>query len=121
MINPQFNRATLAATLQEAGIAYRWYPVLGGLGDTSTDRPEFIGAMDGFIQLAAHRHVCLLCSESNPSNCHRTSKLGAWLARERAISLSHITRMGAVLTQADAELDLPRDRTPHPLQGEFGW
>jgi uncharacterized protein (DUF488 family) len=98
--NPQFNQSRLAETLEQAGIAYRWRgEYLGGRGDTTMDSPEFVAAMDEVIALGAERNVAVMCAEANPANCHRTSKLGAFLSAERAISLSHITA-GGLLTQA---------------------
>jgi uncharacterized protein (DUF488 family) len=55
--------------------------------------------MDEVIAVATDRNVALMCAEGDPRNCHRTSKLGAFLAAERAISLAHITA-GGLLTQA---------------------
>jgi uncharacterized protein (DUF488 family) len=98
--NPQFNRSSLAATVEAEGIAYRWYEVLGGLGATSVDSPEFVAAMDELITAARDQHIALMCSEANPASCHRASKLGAWLASNRAISLAHITASG-LLAQAE--------------------
>ncbi len=98
--NPQFNRSTLAATVEAEGIAYRWYEVLGGRGATRVDSPEFVAAMDELIATARDQHVALMCSEANPASCHRAQKLGAWLASDRKISLSHITATG-LLTQTE--------------------
>jgi uncharacterized protein (DUF488 family) len=99
--NPQFNRSALAGTLERAGIAYQWRgEYLGGRGSTRVDSPEFVAAMDEVISVAADRNVALMCAEADPATCHRTSKLGAFLARRRAIALSHITASG-LLTQAE--------------------
>jgi uncharacterized protein (DUF488 family) len=55
-----------------------------------TDSPEFIGAMDELIGIAKKRNVAMMCSERDPQDCHRQSKLGTWAARERGITLHHI-------------------------------
>jgi uncharacterized protein (DUF488 family) len=41
-----------------------------------------------------------MCAEANPAQCHRASKLGAFLVSRRGISVSHITAAG-LLTQAE--------------------
>ena len=99
--NPQFNQARLAETLERAGIAYLWRGKhLGGRGSTDIDSPEFAAAMDEVIGVGADQNVALMCAEASPAKCHRASKLGAFLAGSRAISLLHITADG-LLTQAE--------------------
>jgi uncharacterized protein (DUF488 family) len=118
--NPQFNRSILAATVEAAGVEYQWRgEFLGGLGGTSTDSREFITAMDELIALATDRNVAMMCSEGDPAHCHRTSKLGAWLAQQRAITVSHIMQTG-VLTQAQAELGRRKSsKLGGPKQGQL--
>lgn len=96
---PHFNRGNLVATLPQNGVAYCWYPVLGGLDNISVDSAEFVEALDELIVAAEKHNVVLMCSERDPASCHRASKLGVWLASARGLSLSHILP-NAVLTQA---------------------
>jgi uncharacterized protein (DUF488 family) len=117
--NRQFDRPTLAATLKAAGIDYVWCGEhLGALGDTRIG-PEFIAAMDELIAASKEQNVALMCAESDPAQCHRASKLGAWLASARAIPIHHIVG-NELLTHAQIELG-GRQR-PHlnaPQQGEL--
>ena len=75
--NPQFNREFLKLDLQNAGIEYIWRGAnLGGL-DQNVNWDE---AIDELIRLTdensrfSHR-VCVMCSESEPSKCHRHSTI----------------------------------------------
>jgi len=118
--NPQFNKGRLAAALEAGGIYFRWYGVLGGLDNTSTDSPEFVEAMDELIALAMNQNVAMMCAERHPWECHRASKLGAWLAREKGMSVLHVVENG-LLSQAQVaerlnkrapQRDLPWSGTP---------
>jgi uncharacterized protein (DUF488 family) len=90
--NPQFNRKRLEESLAEVGIEYRWMGRhLGGRGDVSVESPEFARDMDVVIALAAEWNVVITCSEAKPESCHRTSKLMAWVNRERpGVGAQHI-------------------------------
>jgi uncharacterized protein (DUF488 family) len=126
---PHFNANSLRAAVTSRGIGYEFYGrELGG-------RPESRELYDGdghvlygkvaesalFLEgiarveaeMPAHR-MALLCSEENPSVCHR-SLLVARVLTGRGISVRHIRASGAVQTeeeiaaerrQASAQLDL---------------
>ena len=50
--------------------------------------------------------VCLLCAESDPSQCHRAKLLGRVLA-EKGIDVVHLLADGTSRTQAEAIVTLP--------------
>jgi uncharacterized protein (DUF488 family) len=82
--NPQFNQKRLEASLAEVGIEYHWMGHhLGGRGSVRVGVPEFVRGMDEVLTLAAQHNVVITCSEAKPQDCHRTSKLLAWVHRER--------------------------------------
>ena len=102
--NPQFNSAALAASLQEAGIAYSHVPGLGGLRRASPDSvnaawrnasfrgyadymqtPEFARNLAAVLELAATERVALMCAEAVPWRCHRSLIADALLARGAAV------------------------------------
>jgi len=60
--------------VEEAGIAYRWEgKALGGMRPSYADHmrtDEFQSAARGLSALEGR--VCILCAESNPSECHRS-------------------------------------------------
>jgi uncharacterized protein (DUF488 family) len=105
--NPQFNRETLPATLEDAGIAYVHMPALGGLRKPRKDSantawrkdsfrgyadymqtPEFAAALDGLIALEASHHIAVMCAEAVPWRCHRSLIADALTAR--GIAVRHI-------------------------------
>ncbi len=126
--NPQFNRGRLESTLQECGIEYLWMGQhLGGRDGTSVASPEFQAEMGKVIRLSRNQNVAVMCSEGKPQDCHRTTKLTAWLHRERQpVKASHIVpaaNNGAELVNtADFEAGLPPKRLWFELdeRGQYG-
>lgn len=122
---PRFDKEPLSAHLAGGGIEYHHFPEFGGhryrtvTGDDGSEArvrltyeeimrtPEF---RDGMRDLrdcvrAGHR-VALMCSESDPMDCHRMVMLGRALAhpevygsRAKPIDVRHITRQGYTLSQ----------------------
>ena len=89
--NPQFGEEELAASLQEAGIAYKHIARLGGLRHTSKDSvnlgwqntsfrgfadymatAEFRIGLDELTALAEKKTVSIMCAEAVPWRCHRS-------------------------------------------------
>jgi hypothetical protein len=89
--NPQFNRDTLPADLERAGIGYRHMGGLGGLRKTRPDSvnrgwrnlsfrgyadymqtEEFQAALSSLMKLADRSTVALMCAEAVPWRCHRS-------------------------------------------------
>jgi uncharacterized protein (DUF488 family) len=89
--NPQYNRNSLEAHLQDAGIGYDHMKALGGLRRPRKDSPnagwrnesfrgyadymgtvEFASALDAVIGAAAHERVVIMCAEAVPWRCHRS-------------------------------------------------
>jgi uncharacterized protein (DUF488 family) len=98
--NPQFNRETLADSLSAIGIAYTHVPALGGLRHARADSinagwnnpsfrgyadymqtPEFAGAVQWVVDLAANERCALMCAEAVPWRCHRSLIGDALLVR----------------------------------------
>ena len=89
--NPQFGKEALAASLEQAGIAYTHLEKLGGLRHTSKDSvnlgwqnasfrgfadymatPEFQAGLDELKALAEKKTVAIMCAEAVPWRCHRS-------------------------------------------------
>ncbi|HYK54092.1 MAG TPA: DUF488 domain-containing protein [Candidatus Eremiobacteraceae bacterium] len=87
--NPQFDRETLSASLERAGLEYRWAQELGGRRTSAIETPnialrhpafrayvdymltnEFIGALDALL-VDDGRQTAVMCSESVWWRCHR--------------------------------------------------
>jgi uncharacterized protein (DUF488 family) len=101
--HPQFGRDALAASLADAGIAYRHEEALGGrrAGDPSADpspntawrvaafrayadymaTPPFRAAIDRLMADAARLRSTVMCAEAVPWRCHRRLITDALLAR----------------------------------------
>jgi uncharacterized protein (DUF488 family) len=98
--NPQFSADALAASLDATGIGYVHLKELGGLRHAKRDSvnlgwrnasfrgfadymqtPEFAGALDRAIRLAADRPTALMCAEAVPWRCHRSLVADALVVR----------------------------------------
>jgi len=105
--NPQFNRETIAESLERAGIAYLHIPGLGGLRHASHDSPntgwrnasfrgfadymltpEFEKNLETLIGIARKTRLVLMCAEAVPWRCHRSLIADALLCR--GITVEHI-------------------------------
>ncbi len=98
--NPQFNRETLPAALQAAGIGYVHLAELGGFRHTTPDSPNagwrkasfrgyadymqtpaFAQGLAALIQLAGQGQIVVMCAEAVPWRCHRSLIADALLTR----------------------------------------
>jgi uncharacterized protein (DUF488 family) len=89
--NPQFGQDRLPASLEAAGIDYRYMQDLGGLRKTSAVSPNggwrntsfrgyadwmqteaFTAAVEELIELARERPTAIMCAEAVPWRCHRS-------------------------------------------------
>ncbi len=89
--NPQFGKEALAASLEQAGIAYTHLEKLGGLRHTSKDSvnlgwqnssfrgfadymatPEFQTGLAELKTVAEKKTVAIMCAEAVPWRCHRS-------------------------------------------------
>lgn len=112
--NPHFNQNELKFFLENHGIKYVF------MGDTIGGRPKDVSCYDHegkidyeivknktFFQTGIDRlriaykkdfNVVLMCSESNPCECHRSKLIGRVLANDN-ITLKHIDENGKTKTQ----------------------
>ena len=98
--NPQYGPASLAASLENAGVAYRPVPALGGRRKPLADSPngvwrndafrgyadymetdEFLAGLRELEEIAATANVAILCSEAVWWRCHRSMIADALKAR----------------------------------------
>jgi uncharacterized protein (DUF488 family) len=103
--NPQFNREALAASLDEAGIAYRHAVELGGRrsGEPGEERFACLGLFSGYAArmsqpewqealaaALAEPQPCFMCAETPWQRCHR--RLISELLVARRHDLVHLIR-----------------------------
>jgi uncharacterized protein (DUF488 family) len=99
--HPHFGQEALAASLAEAGIAYRHFVDLGGrrnqrLPDSPNSAwrvksfnayadymqsPEFLAALEELMATAQQQPTAIMCSEALPQRCHRRLISDALVAR----------------------------------------
>jgi uncharacterized protein (DUF488 family) len=130
---PQFNREDLECALRDAGLRYLYLgEALGGrpssddhydaeghaLYGPMSEELSFQAAIDRLLAGASTHRIALLCSESQPCDCHRRLLVGRVLA-ERGVVLRHILPDGSVeaerqvkLTPADDQATLFGDAAP---------
>ena len=93
--HPHFSKDALSASLKAARIAYRWEgKALGGMRKSYADHMQTAGFQSAARGLSdIEGRVCIMCAESNPSDCHR-SHIADWLVAngERVIHLLDIGR-----------------------------
>ncbi|HEY0019243.1 MAG TPA: DUF488 domain-containing protein [Longimicrobium sp.] len=127
--HPQFGRDALAATLAQAGVAYRHEEALGGrrAGDPAagpspntawrhaafrayadyTATPPFQAALRRLMADGAERPTAIMCAEAVPWRCHRRLITDALLAR--GVPVLDIMGPGAARPAALSEHAVVRD------------
>lgn len=122
---PQFDKVVLENKLPEQNIHYKY------MGDVLGGRPEgadyydadgrvlyyklakasfFVNALDDLTMLAEKQRTAIMCSEENPSVCHRHLLIGHVL-HEQQIDLQHIRGTG--LIESCSQLTL-LEESAHP-------
>jgi uncharacterized protein (DUF488 family) len=116
-IAPQHDREVLAAWLAAGKIQYLYLGAeLGGRPDSTehydhdghalygpmSEQPDFKEALTRIIDGAQQHRIALLCSEANPTHCHRRLLVGKVLA-EHGVQLSHIMPDGNVLSEHEVK------------------
>ena len=112
---PQFNREVLATALHQGNIQYAfWGDSLGGRPnhpslflrdgkpdyDAMAETAEFVRGLEQAIDAARRERVCLMCSEEDPTFCHR-SRLVAEQLVKAGCNVLHIRHDGSVESHAD--------------------
>ncbi len=110
---PYFNKGSLKNLCTGQEIDYQWRgDVLGGMRDDGLGFEEiansefFIKAISEIaVQFESGENTvrrCLLCSEKDPSRCHRSSLIGPALMKH-GIDLHHIIPDGTLILQSELD------------------
>lgn len=128
---PQFNRGVIETSLNGSTIKYAYLgDDIGGrpINDSCYDEegyfdyhkmalmPQFIKGLHRLISAnEQHLKVAVMCSEANPSECHRSKLIGRELFFGAEIAMAHIVAPNKIRTQVDimTELDLNKGNWPN--------
>jgi uncharacterized protein (DUF488 family) len=92
---PQFNRAALMRSLQDAGIDYRWFGQALG-GKPRAPEPVFGAGIAELLLAAETQSTAIMCAERDPRMCHRTHLVTPSLLKNGA-RVTHILGDGTLL------------------------
>lgn len=128
---PHFDTRSLKEAVTRAGIKYLYLgKELGGRPDGDeyydteghvlywrvAESPLFLDGIERLESGIAKYRVALMCSEEDPSACHRRLLIGRVLAT-RAVQFEHIRGNGRVQTEAELQAEEERRRT----NGQIGF
>lgn len=97
--NALFNKPNIQATVEKAGITYRWAGrVLGGFQadleyDDIRKLESYQKAINRLMSVKDEHRVCLMCMEKNPTECHRNLLIGMDL-EARGVRVVHLNWSG---------------------------
>lgn len=123
---PQYNQNELKLRLKDAGVTYVYMgDVIGGrpLSDDCYDEEGFFDYkkmaqlpvfQEGIKRLVeANRqslHLAVMCSESDPSQCHRSKLIGRELYDSYKIDMKHIIEKNKFIPEHQIIIDLTKGR-----------
>lgn len=92
---PQFRLNEVQQEAVARGFKYTWQgKVLGGLNEIPTNVPLFQKIMENIVLLADEQDVAVFCSEGDPSECHRSWKVGSYAFVNHGLVVQNILRSG---------------------------
>ena len=110
---PQFNRRSLEQSVPAAGLGYVLAgEYLGGKSAVSVHDPRFAAEIEHVVSLSKSAgRIALMCAEREPSQCHRATKLAAYILRHRpGVKIAHLLHDGSLTDAAEYESGInPRD------------
>jgi len=124
--NPHFNQKPLKSSLGEAKVRYVFLgKELGGRPPESeffddeghvlygevAKTSRFLAGLDRLLDGSSQFRVAMMCSEENPTDCHRRLLVTRVLV-ERGLPVVHIRGNGTTISEAD--LAVERDRPAQP-------
>ena len=131
--NPQFNQGILKNTIEKENIKYLFIgDVLGGLPKDKScydkdgkvlykeikNKEFFKGGLSRII-IANEKNikVVLMCSESNPEECHRSKLIGEELLKKSGISINHIISKDTLKSQEIVINELTKGKSTRDIFG----
>ncbi|MGM9845548.1 MAG: DUF488 family protein [Muribaculaceae bacterium] len=127
---PQYNQGTIEEFLKQNGIIYLYMgDVIGGrpLNDSCFDSdgyfdykkmaemPQFQAGLKRLVKANEKGcRVAVMCSEADPTQCHRSKLIGRELYFQDDISMEHIIAVNKTKTQVDIMTELDRGKGNWP-------
>ena len=113
---PQFSRHALEKSCASHAIGYEYWgkslggrpsdpaAMINGVADYSimAKSPAFIAAVSKLVEAAGRGRGALMCSEKEPTECHRCLLVGRALLRGR-VDVEHLKVDGTIETQSEIE------------------
>lgn len=132
---PQFNKGNFESILKQYSIKYGYLGnVIGGrpLNEYCYDEegyydykkmadvPQFISGIKRLIDAnTMHLKVAVMCTETNPAECHRSKLIGRELFFKANIEMSHIIGPNQLRSQRDIMTELDKDKGNWPMGDLF--
>lgn len=115
---PQYyNRGTIEGWLRQEGIKYTYMgDNIGGRANndkcydeegyfdyrTMAEEPSFKKGLQRLVKAHSNKYrVAIMCSESNPTECHRSKLIGRELYSVYHISVNHIVAVNKIISQEE--------------------
>lgn len=93
--NQPFNANQIERWAEQGGILYRQAgEVLGGRTEIALGHHDYLAALDRLIDAASREPLAIMCSEGDPTQCHRTWSVGASLTIRHSVTVRSINRDG---------------------------
>lgn len=121
---PQFNRRSLEKSVPAAGLQYVLAgDFLGGKSAVSVHAPQFTAEIERVISISqSEGRVALMCAEREPRQCHRATKLSAYILRNHpGVGVAHLLHDGSVVDAAKYESSINPNDLWHELRREVGY
>lgn len=123
---PQFNHGVIENSLAQSNIRYiYWGDSIGGRPDNDScydddgfydyqrmaQEPKFQAGLVRLVNANSKNcRVAVMCSESDPSECHRSKLIGRELYFSHGIKMNHIIGINKIVSQEDIMIKLTKNR-----------
>ena len=116
--NQPFNANQIERWAEQGGLLYRQAGgVLGGRAEIALDHPDYLAALNRLLDTACRDPLAIMCSEGDPTQCHRTWDVGASLLVRHGVIARSIKRDGRDEDVTDTLERVPCSRIAPEIKG----